>query len=65
MNTGKAIGIFRNINDGKYSASEKIEAIKTVINMETHNSISKDDLIRALDWLWDYVSFLYSNLIGR
>ena len=65
MPIGKATAIFKNINDDKHSASEKIEAIKTVINMETHNSITKDDLIRALDWMWDYISFLYSNLIER
>lgn len=51
MNLGKAIAIFKNINDDQFSDAEKLEAIRMVIDMETHNSISKANFLYALAWL--------------
>lgn len=51
MNIGKACAIFRNINNDKFTDDEKIEAIREVIDMETHNGIAKSDCFYALSWL--------------
>lgn len=58
MNLGKAIGIFKNINNSVVTDAEKIEAINKVVAMETHNSITKADLLRALNWAMRYCFFL-------
>lgn len=54
MNIGKAVAIFKQIESDKYRDSEKMEAIKLVSEMPTHNSIRKDTIIKALRWLFDY-----------
>ena len=39
-------------------ANESIAiAIEKVARMETHNSITKDDLVQALRWLFDHYDF--------
>ena len=58
MNNGKACGIFKNINNTTATDSEKIEAINDVVAMETHNAITKDACLKALDWLSRYCFFL-------
>ena len=35
----------------------KVLAIERVARMETHNSITKDDLVRSLRWLFDHYEF--------
>lgn len=52
MNIGKAIAIFLQIDSNKFSDEEKAEAIFLVMNMATHNSIKKDNMLAALKWLW-------------
>lgn len=54
MNNGKAVAIFKNINSDDYTEEEKIIAIGTVLNMETYNSISKNTILDAFDWLLNY-----------
>lgn len=54
MELGKAIAIFNQIESDDYSDAEKIEAIRMVIDMETHNSITKAEILMALEWLWDF-----------
>lgn len=39
MNVGKARRIFDTIEDDKYTVEEKGAAIRTVIDMETHNKV--------------------------
>lgn len=56
MNIGRARAIFGNLYHSKESDAEKIRAIKAVIGMETHNGISKQELINAMDWLIDKAS---------
>lgn len=53
MNIGLAIAIFKQLESEKYSDEEKALAIYTVVNMETHNSIKKDDMLKAIKWLWN------------
>lgn len=52
MGMGKACAIFSQINSDKYSEAEKILAIRIVVDMETHNSITKDEILKVMDWLW-------------
>lgn len=58
MNLIKAIGIFKNIDNAAVTDAEKIEAINQVIPMETHNSITKADVLKALNWAMRYCFFL-------
>lgn len=53
MNIGKATSIFKDIASDKFTVPEKLQAIRKVLNMPTHNSISKEEILNALDWLWD------------
>lgn len=53
MNIGYARAVFENINSDKYSDYEKAMAIYRVINMETHNSVTKASMLEAIRWLWD------------
>ena len=55
MNIGKAIAIFNNLFDDKYSIEEKVLAIRKVIDMETHNSISKSKMLVAMNWMWEQI----------
>ena len=53
MNIGKARAIFDNIENASESIEEKGAAIYIVMNMETHNSVTKDSLLKVIRWLWD------------
>lgn len=53
MNNGKACAIFLNIEKDKWTEGEKLEAIKIVLDMETHNHITKTDTLRAFKWFFD------------
>jgi hypothetical protein len=50
MNNGEAYAIFKQIESDKYTDSDKLEAINRVLGAETHNGITKDDLINAFKW---------------
>lgn len=50
MSKGKAMVIFKNIY-GDEETEEKITAIQEVVDMETHNSITKADMLEVLRWL--------------
>lgn len=41
MNIGKAQAVFEQIRSDKYSETEKLQAIWTVLEMATHNGIKK------------------------
>lgn len=51
MNIGLACCIFRSLDKAEFSDNEKMEAIKTVVEMETHNSIRREDCLKALAFL--------------
>lgn len=42
MNIGKAQAVFEQIRSDKYSETEKLQAIWAVLDMPTHNGITKD-----------------------
>lgn len=52
MNTGIARAIFEQLDNEHYSENEKAIAIYEVMNMETHNSVRKDDMLKAIKYLW-------------
>ena len=53
MNKGKAMAIFLQINSEEFTDEEKAEAIYLVMNMATHMSIKKDNMIEVIKWLWN------------
>lgn len=54
MKHGKAMAIVKQIESDKYTDVEKAHAIYLVMNMPTHLSITKDELIKVIKWLWHY-----------
>ena len=55
MNRGKAIAIFRDISRADLSDEERGTAIKIVLQMETKNSITKNDMEEVMRYLWRMV----------
>lgn len=45
------------LDDPVVTNQSKVIAIEKVVRMETHNSITKDDFIRCLRWLFDHYDF--------
>lgn len=45
------------LDDETIAIQSKVIAIEKIARMETHNSITKDDLIRSLRWLFDHYDF--------
>lgn len=53
MTMGRATEIVKSgLKDPTISMHAKAEAIEIVAELETHNSITKDDLISALRWVY-------------
>lgn len=52
MNIPTAYRIFRNINTAACTDEEKGEAIEIVANMETHNGVTKDNMLCVIKYLW-------------
>ena len=61
MNIGKAIAIFKNINDSKWTDAEKGAAIYNVLRMPTKNSITKQDMEDVVRYMWDMVFTMVEN----
>lgn len=53
MNIGKACAVFEQINSDKYTEQQKFNAIKQVIEMPTHNGITKDCILNAFKWFFN------------
>ena len=51
MNIGKASAIFKDIHNEETEVEDKITAIQEVIDMPTHNSITKKSMLEALRYL--------------
>lgn len=54
MNIGKARALFEQVSSREYHGStvgEYLEAVKIILDMETHNSISKKMIISVCKWL--------------
>lgn len=54
MNIGKACAIFDQIKSDKYDEQEKLRAIQAVLDMPTHNGITKDEILAAFRWFWNW-----------
>lgn len=52
---GKVGKILNDINSPDYSALEKGAAIRSVLDLATHNGITKKQLVEWCDWLWHMV----------
>ena len=55
MNIGRARAIFDNIWNATESVEEKALAIRMVLDMETHNSVTKASMLNVMDWLWNQI----------
>ena len=55
MNIGMARAIFDNLDDCKQPIEVKGLAIRKIIDMETHNSITKHQMLKAMNWMWEQI----------
>ena len=55
MNIGKATAIFNDINRPGTTDIERGEAIKAMVEMETHNGVTKEAMIQVIKYLWNMV----------
>ena len=51
MKDGTEMAVFKHIREEKYSEEEKLIAIKKVLDMPTHNGITKDEILEAFRWI--------------
>lgn len=51
MKFGQAYKILENIDSDVYTIDEKAMAIKVILDMETHNGVTKAVLLKAMNWL--------------
>ncbi len=47
----------QSLEDDSVPIQKKVLAIKRISEMETLNSITKDDLVKALRWLFEHYDF--------
>ena len=58
VSLGEAVSIVKyKLDDDSISIPSKVLAIQAVAEMETHNSITKNDLVNALRWLFEHYDF--------
>lgn len=58
VSLGQAVEIVKyKLNNETIALQSKVLAIGKVAEMETHNSITKDELVRALRWLFEHYDF--------
>ena len=55
MNIGMARAIYNNLNDCEQPMEVKGLAIRKIIDMETHNSITKCQMLKAMNWMWEQI----------
>ena len=51
MRKREAISLFKNIQESNADPEDKLMAIQEVLDMETHNSITKQEILSALRWV--------------
>ena len=55
---GQAVEIVKfRLNDPEIALQSKVLSIAKVAEMETHNSITKDELVNSLRWLFEHYEF--------
>ena len=58
VSLGMAVGIVKSyLDDERIPIQTKVLAIAHVAEMETHNSITKEELVGALQWLYRHFDF--------
>lgn len=58
VSLGEAIAIIKfGLDADTIALPSKVIAIEKVANMPTHNSVTKDELIKALRWLFEHYDF--------
>ena len=58
VSMGEAVAIVKHyLNDESIQHETRLLAIEKVANMETHNSITKDELVECLRWLFERYDF--------
>lgn len=58
VSLGTSIEIVKyRLDDDSLSIPTKVLAIENVASMETHNSVTKDEFVHALRWLFDHYEF--------
>ena len=58
VSLGTSIEIVKyRLDDDSILIPTKVLAIENVANMETHNSVTKGELIHAFRWLFDHYEF--------
>lgn len=58
ISLGKAVAIVKfNLDADTVALPTKVIAIEKVAQMETHNSITKAELVKALRWLFEHYEF--------
>lgn len=55
MSLGRARAIFNDINRPGLTDIERGEAIKVVMEMETHNSVTKAAMLGVIRYLWNMI----------
>lgn len=51
MQTGEALKILKNIREDNHDPEDKLNVIQNMLNAETHNAITKSDLLEILRWI--------------
>ena len=51
MNLGLAMAIWQHIDSDQHSILEKGEAIKMIHDMDTHNSVTKNSMLKVIGWM--------------
>lgn len=59
VSLSEAVSIVKyRLDDDSIVIQTKVLAIEHMANMETHNSITKDDLLSALRWIFEHYDFV-------
>ena len=53
MSIEQARAIFENLEEPNCMIECKGLAIRTILDMATHNSVTKKQLLKAMDWMWN------------
>ena len=51
MQTGKTLEILKNIHEDNHDPEDKLMVIQNMLDAETHNKITKSDLLEILRWI--------------
>lgn len=60
-----AFKIFNDIKSNEYTDTEKAAAIYIIMQMPTHNSINKDKMVDAINYLWNELYYLEEEVTGN